>query len=271
MEAIERTTSEPGIYRIDIGENFYFGSAICLRKRRWSHIKDLRAGNHGNDRMQKAYNKHKIFSFTVMEEIPDGENFKERLLSAEQSYIDAGFNHPRCMNLSPTAGNCIGVKHTKEAKKRMSEATKKRCIFGILHPRYGSTHTPEARQKISDTHKGRVWGQESIDARKAGFTAEKRAAMARKKTGSKQSTETIEKRMVKIRGAKNSRAKRFFLDIPNIGRREFGCSKEASSLLGISRTSLSPWLSGKKPWPGEGGRTWNRTRHLMGLKGAYIQ
>lgn len=110
-----------GIYSITskVNGKRYIGSAsrICER---WSvHLSYLRANKHHSQHLQNHYNKYgeDDLVFNVLEVVErDGLNlseFKEKLLSKEQTYLDSW----NCceFNCNPTAGSPLGLKRP-EAK-----------------------------------------------------------------------------------------------------------------------------------------------------------
>ena len=115
------TNKNCGIYKITntVTRKFYIGSAVNIKKRFWLHRYQLSANTHRNRHLQNSWNKHgeDSFTFEVLEYCE-----KERLIEREQFYID---NEKPAYNISPTAGNSLGVKLTDETKRKMSEAMKR--------------------------------------------------------------------------------------------------------------------------------------------------
>lgn len=71
------------IYRFDIGDHFYIGSAKLLERRWKEHINHLKKDKHYSKFAQNAFNKHKCIVFTVIE-VCNENNIYER----EQYWID---------------------------------------------------------------------------------------------------------------------------------------------------------------------------------------
>lgn len=131
-----------GVYRIDLGNGwFYIGSACDLKRRGTDHGRDLRRGTHCNQIMQNAFNKHGLFEFIVLGRYPSDE-----IIEQEQALLDEHYADPKCANIAPVAGNCLGVKHTAEARAKMSIASTGRK----MPPR-----TPEHRAALSAAKTGR--------------------------------------------------------------------------------------------------------------------
>lgn len=84
--------------------------------------------------------------FDIIEEAKDHDS----LIEAEKFYVEylrfVGFP---LTNLTPGGEGCVGYKHTKEAKARMSLAKK-----GVVSPMKGKSHTVESRLAVSTTKTG---------------------------------------------------------------------------------------------------------------------
>ncbi len=95
-EPLIDTTKISGIYKIvnKVNGKYYVGSSvnICGNRRgtRWKrHIWDLNRNKHGNDYLQRAWNKHgkNVFEFVLIEIC-----LPHNLLSLEQKYLDIAKN-----------------------------------------------------------------------------------------------------------------------------------------------------------------------------------
>ena len=127
-----------GVYRIDFGNGyFYIGSSVDTAIRKGKHRNDLKHGKHRNRIVQHCWNKYGVFEFTVLEEC-----VKDDLIVREQFYLDQHCDNPKNVNLSPTAGSCLGYKHSAESRAKMSAANK------------GRKHSAESRAKMSAANKG---------------------------------------------------------------------------------------------------------------------
>lgn len=111
-----------GIYEIvnQVNGKIYIGSSIDIERRRNDHFNTLRNNRHKNKHLQSSYNKHGEEAF-IHSVIQDGIP-REKLIEFEQYYMDLCdcYNPKIGYNLSPTAGNSLGVKHTDETKKKIS-------------------------------------------------------------------------------------------------------------------------------------------------------
>jgi hypothetical protein len=143
-----------GIYKIKnrINNKYYIGSSINVRKRWKAHRNNLRHNKHVNRYLQSAVNKYGLNNFSceiqevVVCEKGSGE-IKNILIGREQYWIDVlkACDRNFGYNLSPTAGMVLGIKHTIEARKRMSDS------------HLGNHHTKESKQKISDAQYKKVY------------------------------------------------------------------------------------------------------------------
>ena len=140
-----------GIYLIKntINNKVYIGSAVNFDRRWKQHRQLLKLGQHHSGHLQYAWNAYgeQSFTFDVIEEV---SNLKH-LLSYEQVYLDyyKSYEGDKGYNICKVAGSSLGVKHTEEHKKKMSEALK------------GRKHTEEARQKMSEAAKRRITTEET--------------------------------------------------------------------------------------------------------------
>ena len=106
-----------GIYKIAVGDRFYFGSSVEIEKRWMYHRRDLRGGRHSNVIMQRCWDKYgeAAFTFEVVDTCPP-----EETLEVEQLYLDLVIGVPGCMNLAKTATAVMaGRKHAEESKAKI--------------------------------------------------------------------------------------------------------------------------------------------------------
>lgn len=136
--------TKSGIYQIlnIVNGKRYIGSAVNLRKRQNDHWSNLERGNHDNSYLQKAWNKYnkESFFFKIIEYVSN----LGQLIKREQHYLDA--LNPE-YNLSPTAGNILGYKHTPKTCKKYSKA-----LIGNKHglgnkSTLGYKHIPKTCEK----------------------------------------------------------------------------------------------------------------------------
>lgn len=153
-----------GIYKIvnKVDGKYYVGSTKDFDKR-WKkkHRKQLRANNHYNDKLQRAWNKYgeNSFEFQIIEHISPPT--PESLQNAEQPYLDiAKAEQDNCYNLKFIAEGLYGMsdsakekfrktRNCPEWKKKFSESCKRRPR------RYGYKCSEEAKKKIGEKNKKR--------------------------------------------------------------------------------------------------------------------
>jgi group I intron endonuclease len=131
-----------GIYAIVnlVNGKRYYGCASYLRKRRNVHWSLLRRGKHGNEHLQRAFNKYgeQNFEFTVIELVP-----VEKLLKTEQRYLDQNNGG---YNIAIVAGaSNRGRKHSAEHVANMKAALK-----GRVSPMKGKTCSREHLEHLSE-------------------------------------------------------------------------------------------------------------------------
>ncbi len=163
-DAIVADVESSGIYRIRnlVDGKRYIGSAVCFRKRWATHRSELKGGSHGNRFLLRAWLKYgpEAFVFEVVEscDIPS-------LIQREQRWIDE--TSPE-YNLSPTAGSCLGLKHSEETRKKRSERNKGNkfcvgrkpsaaCLAAVAaanRARKGFKRDPAAVEKSAAAHRG---------------------------------------------------------------------------------------------------------------------
>jgi group I intron endonuclease len=148
------TTSElPGVYQIrnTINGKVYIGSATRRIAGRWiEHRKHLKKGIHHSRHLQRAWDTHgqDAFVFEVIENCA-----AEDCICIEQKHIDskAAAKKGTGYNIAPFAGNCRGVQHTIETRKKLSAA------------RTGAKATPEARRNMAAAAVGKPKSAQAIE------------------------------------------------------------------------------------------------------------
>lgn len=164
----------------------YVGSAVNLKRRERDHRSRLRGGYHSNQHLQRAWNKYgdECFEFSVLDYCES-----ELLISFEQWWMDT--LRPE-YNIAPIAGNCLGMKHTKEtnAKNRASSMGNQNLL--------GYRHTAEAIEKSRAASLGLKRTAEENAKNRATSMGNQNAL------GSKRTAEDIEKIRAAQLGSKDS-------------------------------------------------------------------
>lgn len=193
-----------GIYSISHTDGrLYIGSAVCFKKRFAVHRCLLDKDKHHNIKLQRSWNKYGSgqFSFNILEVVDIND-----LIKKEQYYIDLYESVSKGFNLNPKAGNTLGMKHTEEAKRKMSEAATGRTpsietrkkMSDALRKRKGEKRPLETCRKISEKAKGRKVSMEtrkrmSDSSRGRKFTKEHAAKISAALKGREFSIETRSK------------------------------------------------------------------------------
>jgi group I intron endonuclease len=108
-----------GVYQIKnlVNGKIYVGSAVNIKERWATHKKLLRHQKHHSRYLQRAWNKYgeDSFSFEILEECP-----VEKLIQSEQVWMDLFRSYVELFgyNISPTAGNSFGTKHSEKTKEK---------------------------------------------------------------------------------------------------------------------------------------------------------
>lgn len=158
-----KTPERCGIYTITAPSgNMYVGSSVNIPQRFKRHQNELKLSKHHNHILQNAWNKY------------DGQlEFKqiliclpENLLFYEQLIID---NYRPRYNIAPTAGNCLGRKHTLVSIEKMkgrvcTEVTRQKLAISSKgnKSRTGLSHTEKTKMKQSQSRKGIKYSDETI-------------------------------------------------------------------------------------------------------------
>ena len=155
MYKITRTNipkNASGIYQIQSIRNskIYVGSAVNLRGRKYEHFANLKNKKHGNQHLQNHYTKYgnADLRFSVLEFCE-----KEKLIEREQFYINI---LKPVFNICQTAGSSLGTKRSQKSKQKMSKVNTKEN-----NPFFRKCHSKEAKQKMSESGKGRIVSEET--------------------------------------------------------------------------------------------------------------
>lgn len=201
-----------GVYQIQSKtkpKRIYIGSAVNIYRRWNEHRRLLLLNQHHSPKLQNHYNKYGIDDL-VFSILVDGLN-EDRLLKAEQDFLDA--LNP-FFNICPRAGNCLGMKLSKEAKAKISESNRRRIISQETKEKMrvaltGKTHSDEAREKMSKKRKGKKFSedhkQKIREANKGKvFTEEHRKRLSESRKKRIITEETKRRLSVSHKGEKNS-------------------------------------------------------------------
>src|SRR3990167_1769446 len=239
-----------GIYKIQSTvkpERVYIGSALNLSGRKSEHLSRLRKNKHHSQKLQRHYNKYgeDDLDFSVLIDCK-----KEHLLKFEQAFIT--YCEPY-FNTCKIAGNTMGVKHSEETRRQMSERSKRQVhteerknkmrdfMNSDKNPLRGKHPSVEARLKMSMSRRGRKlteeWKKKIGDAnrgKKRSLETRKKYSIA--KMGKSLSEETRKKMSIARNGRCNSEETREKISIANKGRHQSEETKQKISLAKIGKT-----------------------------------
>jgi len=139
------------IYKIVnvVTDDFYVGSAVKPKRRKWEHWTDLKNGKHHCGKLQAAWEEfgEDAFEFCVVEEVDDAA-----LLSVEDAYLATNAGQPHCYN---TALSTQIPSSTQEEVRTKISASLKRLYSERPeeHPRFGKKHSDSTKQRIRDAKK----------------------------------------------------------------------------------------------------------------------
>lgn len=125
-------------------DDFYIGSAVKPKRRRWEHWDALKKKTHHCSALQAAWNIYgeDAFEFELIEEVED----ESLLLSIEDMYLVQYAGTPQCYNTALSTQ--IPSSTQKEVRIKISESLKDHYAAN-QHPRQGKKHTPETLAKIA--------------------------------------------------------------------------------------------------------------------------
>jgi group I intron endonuclease len=156
--------NKPGIYQIKnlVNGKVYVGSSDCLKRRIREHKYWLNKGRHVNGHLQFAWNKYGIdgFDFSILEHCSIDD-----LIPTEQKWMDKLCVIGTDYNICPIAGSTRGSTHTEEAKAKMSISRR-----GEANAFYGKKHSDETLEYLRSINIGKEGSNKgkpmSLEARK---------------------------------------------------------------------------------------------------------
>jgi group I intron endonuclease len=248
----------------------YIGYTVDFKHRKLRHLKDLRRNIHGNEHLQKAYNKYggDIFVFEVLEECKKAE-----LVSKEHKWCITFNTHNFKFgyNIYPT-GEGKRKKIPKKMRKKISESLKNsnyrhppELIQQIAEKHRGFKHTAKSIKKMSQSMMGHDVSEEtrkkiSESVKKTNYkhTPEQLLKMSEASRGRQRSPETIEKFRIAMLGHKVSEETR---------------KKISDKLMGVPLDKERVLKKGKKVINTETGVVYNfiyEAAKTMGKDGSWL-
>lgn len=140
-----------GIYLITVNtpgrKKYYVGQSCHIRRRIYSHRSGLVLGVHGNEILQRHWNKYGQDSFTFeVLEICDVSELDE----FEAWWLSEMVDSPYCMNICAEPSTTRGIKMSEAVRQKMSASR-----MGDKNPRYGNSHSEATRAKLSAHRTGK--------------------------------------------------------------------------------------------------------------------
>lgn len=134
------------IYKITcvVTDDFYVGSAVKPKRRRWEHWDALKKNRHHCTALQTAWNEfgEDAFEFEVIEEVED----ESKLLAIEDMYLAQHAGNHYCYNTAMSTQ--IPSSTQSEVREKISHSLREHYAENE-HPRQGKKHTPETLAKIA--------------------------------------------------------------------------------------------------------------------------
>lgn len=212
-----------GVYciRNTVNGKRYVGSTTKLIQSRWRrHRRELQRGVHGNRYLQSAWNKYgaNVFEWLVLANCdPDA------CIAEEQRWIDmfGAAQRANGYNILPVAGSQLGMKHTAESRKKMSDYRRSRKVLPaeldhlreLAASQRGVPISEDHKAKISESLTGRVFSEShraklSESATGRVLSAEHKDKLRQSGIGRKKSPETVAKFRASVQGQTRSAEQR---------------------------------------------------------------
>lgn len=150
-----------GVYQIknNVNGHVYIGSSVDIRRRLGFHRSTLIRGKHHSIALQRAWDKYGEENFSS-EILLICE--KDSVLEHEQWFLD--YLTPQYNVAKNASAPLLGRKHSKETRRKISEAIKGRCVSWNkgtnMSGMKGKKQTPEHTAKIVAALKGRTFSEE---------------------------------------------------------------------------------------------------------------
>lgn len=136
-------------------ENFYVGSAVKPKRRKWEHWAALKKGTHHCAALQAAWDVfgEDAFEFVVIEEVAD-----DVVLLVEDTHLLQHAGRDHCYNTALSTQEPASSTPSVRAKIRAS--MQRLYVDKENHPRFGKPHSEETKAKLSASRKGKAAGEE---------------------------------------------------------------------------------------------------------------
>jgi len=244
-----------GIYRIIniVTGDFYIGQAVNFKRRKNAHFNELKRGKHHSSYLQNAYNKYgeENFKFEI---VLYCENFE--LTRYEQGLVDRLKPVYNMEILCVTSR--LGVTHSEETRKKISEAGKGRFFSEESRKKKsdamkGKTQTEEHRKKSADARRGKKLSEQ---ARRNVILGHDKRINKQPTLGYKHTEETKRKISLGVSGSLNGMYDNGVSGSMNSNWGKIGMSGSSNPMYGIhlivseeTRQKISISLKGKPKPP----------------------
>ncbi|WJV20676.1 GIY-YIG nuclease family protein [Rossellomorea marisflavi] len=156
----------PGIYRIinSVNGKSYVGqTSTPLHKRLKSHLSALKSNRHGNNHLQRSFNKYgNVFFFEIIAAIEDIS--KSELNKLEFEYIEEFESYTNGYNSTKGGDGSLGCFPGEETRKKQSLAKIGRTPWN-KGKKGAQKASEETRLKISNANKGKFYGESHSQAK----------------------------------------------------------------------------------------------------------
>jgi hypothetical protein len=149
-----------GIYEISIDRYVYVGQAEVIERRQRVHLNDLRSGNHGNDFMQRAFDKYGLNLdgwFRVLELVPEDEDLTPRELFWYEARI-AEQGRAMVMNLVEPGKNPMNdpIIRGRQAESMRNLAQNPEWRVKVADTNRAAAQRPERVARLSATNRAKA-------------------------------------------------------------------------------------------------------------------
>ena len=139
------------IYKINVKNYVYIGSAKVFSKRKYEHLWRLKNNKQVNPILQNIFNKYgeDIFIFSILEEVSE-----DNLIEVEQKYIDLYKNQEelKLINILMKAGSSMGYVCSNETRRKKK--------ISMIGKNKGKKRSIEFCKEQSKRQKGRIITEE---------------------------------------------------------------------------------------------------------------
>lgn len=178
----------------------YIGSSNDVERRKKTHELKLKNNEHGNRRFQAAYNRNSNFEFVAAP-----IDTRQEAFDVEQELLDEFGGSRYLLNMSMNARHC-NVEASEETRRKLSESLRglkrseetrekiRQAKLGVPRPLHVGERLKELRTGVplSAEHRAKLSAAQKVAIRSP-RTPEHTAKIAAAKTGSKHSSETIQR------------------------------------------------------------------------------